>query len=75
MLYPPTEDLPGSGIEPTSLMSPPLEAGSLPPVPPGNPSNKVKKGQIIQKYFPTVSLIKQLFKKVNLYVCLQLIQK
>ena len=36
--YPPPGDLPDSGIKPASLMSPALEAGLLPLVPPGKPS-------------------------------------
>ena len=34
---PPPGDLPDPGIEPTSLMSPALQAGSLPTEPPGKP--------------------------------------
>ena len=34
---PPPGDLPDSGIEFASLMSPPLQAGSLPTKPPGKP--------------------------------------
>ena len=34
---PPPGDLPDTGTEPTSLMSPALQAGSLPLAPPGKP--------------------------------------
>ena len=37
---PPLGDLPDSGIEPMSLMSPALQAGSLPLAPPGKPAVK-----------------------------------
>ena len=36
--FPPPEDLPNPGIEPVPLMSPSLQAGSLPLVPPRNPT-------------------------------------
>ena len=35
--HPPPEDLPDPGIEPVAHMSPALQAGSLPLVPPGKP--------------------------------------
>ena len=35
--FPPPRDLPNAGIEPVSLMSPALQADSLPLVPPGKP--------------------------------------
>ena len=37
LLHPPPRDLPVPGIEPVSVMSPALAAGSLPPTPPGKP--------------------------------------
>ena len=35
--FPPPGDLPNTGIKPGSLMSPALQAGSLPQAPPGKP--------------------------------------
>ena len=38
--FPPPRDLPDPGIKPISLVSPALQAGSLPLVPPGKPSER-----------------------------------
>ena len=41
LICPPSGDLPGSRIEPTSLMSPALAVGSLPSAPPGKPISRL----------------------------------
>ena len=47
LLHPPSRDLPGPGIEPVSVMSPALAAGSLPLAPLGKPSAYYKDAQIL----------------------------
>ena len=58
---PPPGDLPESGIEPASLMSPALQAESLPIEPPGKPQSKRQ----IYKYYKGV--IEEKGKKSSIY--------
>ena len=53
--FPPPGVLPDPGIQPASLMSPALQAGSLSPVPPGKPMHKAAFKQTWNKMLPKCS--------------------